>query len=87
MDRQLRDRLNWLNEELAEEEPEFIAPPRQRLTRAERTERQKLQQVDPIEDRCAPVVKKKGIRGLVILAVLEILGILAILGWWLLWLM
>ena len=30
--------------------------------------------------------RKKGIRGLVILACLELLGIMLILGWWLLWL-
>jgi len=101
MDKDLRDRLYWLQEELTEEEydlifddgekeeePEFIAPPRRqgKLTRAEKLERQRLQQMDPIEDRSAPVVKKKGIKGLVFLAVLEIIGILLVMGWWLQWL-
>ena len=97
MDKDLRDRLYWLTEELTEdpqqmlfedeeEEPEFIAPPRRKITRAEQTERQQLQRQDPVEDRSAPVVKKKGIRGLVILAVLEIIGILLVMGWWLQWL-
>lgn len=99
MDRELRQRLYWLNEELTEEErallfddieeeePEFIEPPRRgRISRAEKMERQRLQKLDPIEDRSAPVVKKKGIKGLLFLAALEILGILLILGWWLQWL-
>ena len=73
--------------EEGEEEPEFIEPPRRgRLTRAERSERQKMQQLDPIEQRSAPVVKSKGIKGYVFLAVLEILGILLVMGWWLQWL-
>lgn len=99
MDRELRNRLYWLAEELTEEErallfdedeeeePEYI-PPRRRgkPSRAEKMERQRLQKLDPIEDRSAPVVKKKGIKGLLFLAALEILGILLILGWWMQWL-
>ena len=98
MNKDLRRQLYWLNEELTEEErellfeegeeePEFIEPPRRgRLTRAERSERQKMQQLDPIEQRSAPVVKRKGIKGYVFLAVLEIIGILLVMGWWLQWL-
>ena len=98
MNKDLRRQLYWLNEELTEEErellfeegeeePEFIEPPRRgRLTRAERSERQKMQQLDPIEQRSAPVVKRKGIKGYVFLTVLEILGILLVMGWWLQWL-
>ena len=101
MDKELRNRLYWLQEELTEEEydlifndgeeeeeePEFIAPPRrQKLTRAEKFERQRLEELDPIEDRSLPVVKKKGIKGLVFLAVLEVIGILCVIGWWLQWL-
>ena len=100
MDRELRDRLYWLNDELTEEErailfdgeeaeyqePEFIEPPRRKLSRAERMERQKLEELDPLEGRSAPVVRKKGIKGYVILAVLEIIGILLVMGWWLQWL-
>ena len=97
MDKDLRNRLYWLQEELTEEEqellfdeeeePEFIEPPRRRrLSYAEKSERQKLQELDPIEARSMPVVKKKGIKGYVILAVLEIIGILLVMGWWLQWL-
>ena len=100
MDKNLRDRLYWLNEELteeernllfreeeAEEEPDFLPPRRGRKpSYAERSERQKLQELDPIEDRSAPVVKKKGIGGYVFLAVLEILAIFVVIGWWLQWL-
>lgn len=98
MNKDLRRQLYWLNEELTEEErellfeeeeeePEFIEPPRRRrLSRAERSERQKMQQLDPIEQRSAPVVKRKGIKGYVFLTVLEILGILLVMGWWLQWL-
>ena len=96
MDRELRDRLYWLNEELSQEDrellfdedgPEFIAPPRRRnISRAQRFERQRLQELDPVEQRSMPVRKKKGIRGYVILAILEILGILLVMGWWLQWL-
>ena len=45
-----------------------------------------MQQLDPIEERSAPVVKRKGIKGYVFLAVLEIIGILLVMGWWLQWL-
>ena len=86
MDKDLRRQLHRLTEELREEEAEYPQPPRQKLTRAERLERQKLQQADPIEDRSAPVVRKKGVKGLVFLALLEILAILLIIGWWLQWL-
>ena len=95
MDRELRDRLYWLNEELNEEdrellfdeEEDFIPAPRHRKpSRAERFERQKLEELDPMDNRSAPVVKKKGIKGFVFLAVLEILAILTIIGWWLQWL-
>lgn len=97
MDKDLRNRLYWLNEELTEEErslfsdpeeePEFIEPPRRRgLSRAERFEREKLEQLDPLEERSVPVVKKKGIKGYLFLAVLEILAILLVIGWWLQWL-
>ena len=97
MDKDLRNRLYWLQEELTEEEqellfdeeeePEFIEPPRRRrLSYAEKSERQKLQELDPIEERSMPVVKKKGIKGYVTLAVLEIIGILLVMGWWLQWL-
>ena len=97
MDKELRDRLYWLQEELTEEErallfddeeeeEEIILPPKRRLTRAEKQERQRLQKLDPIEERSMPVYKKKGIKGLVVLACLEIIGILAIIGWWLQWL-
>jgi hypothetical protein len=97
MDKDLRNRLYWLQEELTEEErellfdedeePEFIEPPRRRkLSYAEKSERQKLQELDPIEARSIPVVKKKGIKGLVFLAILEIIGILLVMGWWLQWL-
>ena len=89
MDKDLHNRLNWLQEELLEgEEPEFLPPPRrQKLSQAEKSERRRLEQLDPVEKRSAPVVKKKGIKGLVLLAVLEILGILLVIGWWLTWLM
>ena len=95
MDRELRDRLYWLNEELTEEdrellfdeEEDFIPPPRHRKSsRAEMFERQKLEELDPMDSRSAPVVKKKGIKGFVFLAVLEILAILTIIGWWIQWL-
>ena len=97
MDKDLRNRLYWLNEELTEEEedllfvdeeeePEYIAPPRRRgLTRAERFEREKLEELDPLEKRSVPVAKKKGIKGYLFLAILEILGILLVIGWWLQW--
>ena len=96
MDKDLRNRLYWLNEELTEEdrelcfdqeETEYLEPPRRRgLSRAERFERQKLEQLDPLEDRSVPVVKKEGIKGYLFLAALEILGILLVIGWWLQWL-
>ena len=97
MDKELRDRLYWLNEELTEEEkdllfhdeeePEYIAPPRRkRISQAERFERERLEELDPLADRSAPVVKKRGIRGYLFLAFLEILGILLLIGWWLQWL-
>ena len=97
MDRQLRNRLYRLNEELTEddrellfgeEEEEEILPPRRghRTSYAERSERQKLQELDPIEDRSVPVMKKRGIGGYALLAVLEILAILLVIGWWLQWL-
>lgn len=96
MDKDLQQRLYWLNEELSEEdhqllfdeeEPELIEPPRRRgLSRAERFEREKLEQLDPLEERSVPVVKKKGIKGYLFLAVLEILAILLVIGWWLQWL-
>lgn len=95
MDRELRDRLYWLNEELTEEdrellfdeEEDFIPPPRHRKpSRAEMFERQKLEELDPMDSRSVPVVRKKGIKGFVFLAVLEILAILTIIGWWLQWL-
>ena len=96
MDKDLRNRLYWLNEELTdedrqllfdEEDAEYPEPSRRRgLSRAERFERQKLEQLDPLEDRSAPVVKKKGIKGYLFLATLEILGILLVIGWWLQWL-
>lgn len=98
MDKDLRNRLYWLNAELTEEareplfdseeaEPDFIAPPRRRgLSRAERFEQEKLEQLDPMDARSAPVVKKKGIKGYLLLAGLEILGILLVIGWWLQWL-
>ena len=98
MDRELRQRLYWLAEELTEEERSLLFDDREeeastpeparrgRLTRAERMERRKLEQMDPIEARSAPVVRKKGIRGLAFLAFLEILGILLVIGWWLQWL-
>ena len=98
MDRDLRNRLYWLNEELTEDERELlfdqgepeeeILPPRRgrKVSCAERSERQKLQQLDPIEERSVPVIRKKGIRGFAILAVLEILAILLVIGWWLQWL-
>ena len=100
MDKDLRDRLYWLNEELNEEErellfseqepeedPAFLPPPRRRgLSQAERFERKKLEQLDPMDRRSAPVVRKKGIRGYLILAGLELMGILLVIGWWLQWL-
>lgn len=101
MDKELRDRLYWLEEELSEEEYDLIfrdgddadeeveeAPSvrRRRLSRAEKLERARLEELDPIEERSVPVQKKKGIKGLVFLAVLEIIGILLIMGWWLQWL-
>ena len=100
MDKELRDRLYWLADELSEEdrsllfddeveedEPELIPPPRsRRLTYAEKQERKQLDDLYPMEERSAPVVKKKGIKGLVFLAALEILGILLVIGWWLQWL-
>jgi len=102
MDKELRDRLYWLADELSEEErellfddvepeteePEFIQPPRRRgkLTRAEKQERRTLDDLYPMEDRMAPVVKKKGIVGLLLLAVLELIGIFLVIGWWLQWL-
>ena len=97
MDKDLRDRLYWLQEELTEEdrepffeideEPEFLPPPRRRKpSRAEKQERRTLDELHPMEERSAPVVKKKGIKGLVFLAILEIIGILLVMGWWLQWL-
>ena len=101
MDKELRDRLYWLADELTEEEralifedrePEAPAPQPQsvkrtrRLTYAEKQERRQLEELYPMEERSAPVVKKKGIKGLVVLACLEILGILLVMGWWLQWL-
>ena len=96
MDKELRDRLYWLQEELTEEDRELLfdeeeddespSPKKSRLSRAQRQERRRLEEIDPIMERSAPVVKKKGIKGLVFLAVLEILGILLVIGWWLKWL-
>ena len=95
MDKELRRRLYWLNEELTEEEQELLGaeeeeadftPPSRRLSRAVRSERRRMQELDPIEDRSVPVVKQKGIKGYVFLAILEIIGILLLIGWWLQWL-
>lgn len=99
MDKDLRDQLYWLAEELTEEErallfddameteePEPIPSPRnRRLTYAEKQERRRLDELDPVEDRSAPVVRKKGIKGLFFLACLEIIGILLLIGWWMQW--
>ena len=85
MDRKLRQRLEWLTEELREEEPEIL-PTAKDLTRAERFERQKLEQLDPTEYRSVPVRKRKGGRGLLFLILLGLLGILYGTGWWQLWL-
>ena len=72
---------------LFDEEEDFIPSPRHRKpSRAERFERQKLEELDPMDSRSVPVVRKKGIKGFVFLAVLEILAILTIIGWWLQWL-
>lgn len=68
-------------------EPEVPVSPRsRRLSRAEKMERRQLEHLDPVADRSAPVVKKKGIKGLVFLAVLELIGIFLVMGWWLQWL-
>lgn len=95
MDKDLRNRLYWLNEELTEqnkdsffeeeEEPEYIEPPRRRgLSRAERFEREKLEELDPLEKRSAPVIKKRG-SGRFLLTLLIILAILLVIGWWFPW--
>ena len=69
-----------------EADPEPIAPGRKRrLTYAEKQERRRLEELDPVEERSVPVVKKKGIKGLVFLAILESLGILLLIGWWMQW--
>ena len=86
MDRKLRQRLDWLTEELREEEEPVILPPGKDLTRAERFERQKLEQLDPTEHRSVPVRMKKSGRGLLVLILLGLLGILYGTGWWQLWL-
>lgn len=113
MDKELRDRLYWLEEELLEEEPSDMssldldailegidlndyeeepvqeAPPRrgkQKLSRAEKIEQQTYEEAYPMEERSVAPQKKKGVKGLVILAVLEIIAIFCVLGWWLQWL-
>ena len=89
MDKKLQQRLNLINEELmelerpqeTEEAPEILDLPRRRgLSRAERSEREKLQELDPIEKRSVPVMKKRNPAGL--LFALLILGILCAIGWW-----
>lgn len=113
MDKELRDRLYWLEEELLEEEPsemtdldldsildgidlnDYEEEPiqetsprrgRQKLTRAEKIERQTYEEAYPMEERSVAPQKKKGVKGLAILALLEIIAILCVLGWWLQWL-
>lgn len=86
MDRNLRQRLDWLSEELREEEEPEILTPGNKLTRAEQAERQKLEQLDPMDKRSVPVRKKRNGTGLVFLALLVILGILYVTGWWQQWL-
>lgn len=115
MDKELRDRLYWLEEELlseeptevtpldldsilegidlrdygAEEEPEAPVQPhrgKQKLSRAEKLERQIYEETYPMEERSLSPQKKKGTRGLKILAILEIIAIFCVLGWWMQWL-
>lgn len=115
MDKQLRDRLYWLEEELLEEEPSEVTPldldaildgidlsdygpeeepeptvptrrGKQKLTRAEKLERQTYEYLYPMEERSIAPQKKKGLKGLTILAILEIIAIFCVLGWWLQWL-
>lgn len=115
MDKELRDRLYWLEEELLEEEPSEVPPldldsildgidlndypeevlpeppvqtrrGKQKLSRAEKLERQRYEEAYPMEERSVAPQKKKGIKGLAILAILEIIAIFCVLGWWLQWL-
>lgn len=113
MDKELRDRLYWLEEELLEEEPSEVTPldldsildgidlsdyeeepvqeapvrrGKQKLTRAEKIERQTYEEAYPMEERSVAPQKKKGVKGLAILALLEIIAILCVLGWWMQWL-
>lgn len=91
MDKKLRDQLYRLNRELTEldrpreEEEETPDLHRSRgLSRADRRERQRLQELDPIEKRSVPVRKKRGSAG--VLFVLALMGILLATGWWQQWL-
>lgn len=76
--------LNDYPEEPVEEEP---APrKRKKPTRAERMEQQVYEESYPMEERSVAPQKKKGIKGLVILAVMEVIAIFVVLAWWLQWL-
>lgn len=115
MDKELRDRLYWLEEELLDEEPSEVTPldldsildgidlsdyveeeepvqeapsrwGKQKLTRAEKIERQTYEEAYPMDERSVAPQNKKGVKDLAILALLEIIAILCVLGWWMQWL-
>ena len=91
-----RDKLDWMEDELLDEELEEILygedeeeemeTPRRRSRRPADFGRAVYEDEDDDEDRYMLLPKRKGIKGLVFLAVLETIAILAILGWWLQWL-
>lgn len=91
-----REKLDWMEDELLDEELEEILygedeeeemeRPRRRSRRPADFGRAVYEDEDDDEDRYMLLPKRKGIKGLVFLAVLETIAILAILGWWLQWL-
>ena len=83
-----RQKLDWLEEELLDDELEEILYGDEDTDTGRTAEfhRAVYADEDDDEERYVLLPKRKGIKGLVFLAVLEILGILAILGWWLQWL-
>lgn len=83
-----RQKLDWLEEELLDDELEEILYGEEDADARGPAEfhRAVYADEDDDEERYVLLPKRKGIKGLVFLAVLEVLGILAILGWWLQWL-
>lgn len=83
-----RQKLDWLEEELLDDELEEILYGEEDADARSPAEfhRAVYADEDDDEERYVLLPKRKGIKGLVFLAVLEVLGILAILGWWLQWL-